>query len=82
MLTKILGFIIKLYQWTLGTILPNSCRFHPSCSEYAYQAITRYGILTGGWLALKRIGRCHPLHPGGYDPLPEKTSIKERAGNQ
>jgi putative membrane protein insertion efficiency factor len=51
-------------------MLPRSCRFYPSCSEYAKQAIQKYGIVRGGWLALKRIARCHPGNPGGLDPVP------------
>ncbi len=70
---KVAIALVRLYQLTLGTILPNSCRFYPTCSEYALEAIGRYGILTGLWLALKRLCRCHPLHPGGYDPVPERT---------
>ncbi len=61
---------IKLYQRTISRALPPTCRFYPSCSEYAYQAIAKYGPLKGGWMALKRLGRCHPLNPGGYDPVP------------
>ncbi|HDH09835.1 MAG TPA: membrane protein insertion efficiency factor YidD [Chloroflexi bacterium] len=61
---------IKLYQRTISRALPPTCRFYPSCSEYAYQAIAKYGLLKGGWMALKRLGRCHPLNPGGYDPVP------------
>ena len=63
-------WLIRLYQKTLSRMLPNSCRFIPSCSEYGYQAIEKYGLLKGGWLALKRITRCHPLNEGGYDPVP------------
>ena len=63
-------WLIRLYQKTLSRMLPNSCRFIPSCSEYSYQAIAKYGLLKGGWLALKRITRCHPLNVGGYDPVP------------
>ncbi len=59
-----------LYQWLLSPLLPQSCRFYPSCSEYARQAILKHGLLKGGWLALKRLARCHPLSPGGYDPVP------------
>jgi putative membrane protein insertion efficiency factor len=63
--------IIRLYQRTLSRALPPSCRFYPSCSEYGYEAIDRYGAWRGGWLTIKRISRCHPFHPGGYDPVPE-----------
>jgi len=62
--------LIRLYQRTLSQALPSTCRFRPSCSEYGYQAIARYGLLRGGWLALCRLGRCHPFHPGGDDPVP------------
>jgi len=61
---------IRLYQMTLSQVLPSTCRFSPSCSQYGYEAIQKYGLWRGGWLALKRIGRCHPLNPGGYDPVP------------
>ncbi len=61
---------IRLYQMTLSQVLPPSCRFYPSCSEYTLQAIAKYGVLKGGWLGVKRILRCHPFHPGGYDPVP------------
>jgi putative membrane protein insertion efficiency factor len=62
--------LITAYQKLLSPILPRSCRFYPSCSEYAKQAIQKYGIVRGGWLALKRIARCHPGNPGGLDPVP------------
>jgi len=62
--------LIRLYQATFSRIFPPSCRFIPSCSEYTYQAIEKYGLLKGAWMGLKRISRCHPLNPGGYDPVP------------
>ena len=62
--------LIRLYQRTISQVLPSSCRFTPSCSQYGYEAIQRYGVFKGGWLTLKRIGRCHPFNPGGYDPVP------------
>lgn len=62
--------IIRLYQRSLGLWLPPSCRFQPTCSEYAYQAVARYGPWRGGWMAICRLGRCHPFQPGGYDPVP------------
>lgn len=62
--------LIRLYQLTLSQVLPPACRFVPSCSQYGYEAISKYGVLRGGWLTVKRIGRCHPFNPGGYDPVP------------
>lgn len=62
--------LITLYQRFISPLLPRTCRFYPSCSEYAKQALQKYGLVRGGWLALKRISRCHPLHPGGLDPVP------------
>jgi len=61
---------IKFYKKFLSPLLPRSCRFYPTCSSYALQAIQKYGPGKGSWLAVKRIFRCHPFHPGGFDPLP------------
>ncbi len=63
-------FPIKLYQWVISPLLPASCRFTPTCSEYAKNAIVKHGPIKGGWLALKRIVRCHPWGGKGYDPVP------------
>ena len=70
MLRRGLVLLIILYQRLVSPLFPQSCRFYPTCSEYSKQAILKYGPLKGGWLALKRIARCHPLSKGGYDPLP------------
>lgn len=70
MLKRLALLLIRLYQRTLSRVLPPSCRFTPSCSVYTYEAIDKYGFLKGGWLGAKRISRCHPLNPGGYDPVP------------
>ncbi|MFH1662388.1 MAG: membrane protein insertion efficiency factor YidD [Chloroflexota bacterium] len=64
--------LIKLYQETISKVLPSSCRFSPTCSQYTYEAIIRYGVFKGIWLGIKRLARCNPLHEGGYDPIPEK----------
>jgi putative membrane protein insertion efficiency factor len=62
--------LIKLYQNTISQVMPPSCRFIPTCSQYTYEAIQKYGIFKGGWLGAKRIASCHPFNPGGYDPVP------------
>ncbi len=73
---KILTFMIRGYRYLLSPFLGSNCRFYPSCSCYAETAIKNYGALTGSWMALRRIARCHPWHPGGIDPVPEKTDKK------
>lgn len=66
----ILLALIRAYQYALRPMLGANCRFAPSCSEYASDAIVRHGALRGTWLAARRVVRCHPYHPGGYDPVP------------
>jgi len=61
--------LIHLYRHTLGVLIPPSCRFAPSCSTYALEAVRQYGALRGAWLSAKRLARCHPFHPGGWDPV-------------
>ncbi len=70
---KILIWLIRAYQLLISPLFGNHCRFYPSCSQYAVEAIDRYGVLMGCWLALKRVLRCHPWHPGGVDPVPPVT---------
>ncbi|MGC9530241.1 MAG: membrane protein insertion efficiency factor YidD [Candidatus Bipolaricaulaceae bacterium] len=69
---------IRLYQRCLSPLLPQRCRFYPSCSEYAARAVLTHGAVRGGWLALRRLLRCGPWHPGGYDPVPPANSSRTR----
>ncbi len=63
--------LLRGYRYLLSPLLGQHCRFHPTCSVYAIEAVERYGAVRGGWLALKRVGKCHPWHPGGVDPVPD-----------
>lgn len=67
---RLLAALIRVYQRLISPLLPPSCRFYPSCSQYALEAVTRHGVLKGSWLAARRLARCHPFHPGGFDPVP------------
>ena len=70
----LLILLIRGYRILISPLFPPSCRFNPTCSQYALEAVERFGVFKGGWLAIKRILRCHPLHPGGYDPVPPLMS--------
>ena len=67
---QLLIALLRTYQYALSPMLGRNCRYHPTCSEYALEAVQKYGAGRGGWLGLKRVCRCHPWHPGGYDPVP------------
>ncbi|GGE06117.1 putative membrane protein insertion efficiency factor [Marinithermofilum abyssi] len=62
--------LIRFYRRFISPMKPPTCRFYPTCSQYGLTAISRYGVLKGSWMTLKRIFKCHPFHPGGYDPVP------------
>ncbi len=70
MIAKLLGLIVRAYRMLVSPLLPPACRFHPSCSEYAVEALNRHGAWRGSWLTASRICRCGPWHDGGYDPVP------------
>ena len=73
MVSALLRGLIRGYQWFLSPVLRPACRYHPTCSQYAFEAVTRWGAIGGGWLAVKRILRCHPWGDSGYDPVPDET---------
>ncbi|HET6720513.1 MAG TPA: membrane protein insertion efficiency factor YidD [Rhodocyclaceae bacterium] len=62
--------LVRVYQYAISPFLGRRCRFFPSCSEYAVESLQRHGVVKGLWLTIRRVGRCHPWHPGGYDPVP------------
>jgi len=75
---QLLLLLIKGYQMTLSPLLGRHCRFLPTCSQYAHEAVERFGALKGGYLGLRRILRCHPFHAGGHDPVPELFEVKPK----
>jgi len=75
---RALILFVKAYRLLVSPFLGNNCRYYPTCSEYAVIAIDRHGAIKGSWLAAKRIGRCHPWHSGGVDPVPEQLEKQEK----
>ena len=67
---RVVLLLIRAYKLCLSPVLPQACRFTPTCSEYAYEAVQRHGTMRGTWLAVRRLVKCAPWHPGGYDPVP------------
>ena len=70
---RLLIVLIRVYQRGISPLLGPHCRFHPTCSHYGIEALRRFGLIKGSWLTLKRVSKCHPLNPGGDDPVPPKT---------
>ncbi|HIK32081.1 MAG TPA: membrane protein insertion efficiency factor YidD [Oscillatoriales cyanobacterium M59_W2019_021] len=77
MFKQFLLFLVRVYRAFISPLFPPSCRFHPTCSQYALQAIDRFGPWQGGWMSIRRILRCHPLNPGGYDPVPPRPETDD-----
>jgi putative membrane protein insertion efficiency factor len=78
MIKKVLLFLIRCYQRGISPLLGSHCRFLPTCSAYTYEAISTHGAIKGIFLGIKRILKCHPFHPGGHDPVPEKIGKKRK----
>jgi hypothetical protein len=74
--------MIRFYQQALSPLTPPSCRYQPTCSNYGYEAIQRFGVLRGSWMAAARIARCHPFAAGGYDPVPDKATKNGEPGTR
>jgi putative membrane protein insertion efficiency factor len=81
MKTIVIG-LIKAYRLLISPLFAPTCRFQPTCSQYAIEAVERFGAIRGSWLALRRILRCHPFHPGGYDPVPLPADCGDESEQQ
>ncbi|MCH7229675.1 membrane protein insertion efficiency factor YidD [Glycomyces sp. L485] len=77
--TRVVSLPIVAYRRWVSPALPDRCRFYPSCSAYTLEALSRHGLVRGIWLSLRRLGRCHPFHPGGYDPVPPRRGSSDTA---
>lgn len=78
MLKKIMIAFFRFYQIVISPLKPPTCRFYPTCSHYGIESVKRFGPFKGGWLTIKRILKCHPLHPGGLDPVPEEWPKRKK----
>jgi len=74
LLSRTMISVVKAYRYFLSPFFGQHCRFHPSCSAYAIEAVERHGVVRGGWLTVRRLARCHPLNDGGFDPVPEAAA--------
>lgn len=76
-MTRLLVAAVRRYQRWVSVLLAPRCRFHPTCSSYAVTALEQHGAVRGSWLGLRRVARCHPFHPGGYDPVPAPDAVRD-----
>jgi putative membrane protein insertion efficiency factor len=74
---RLLLYLISAYRYLISPLLGSHCRFYPSCSSYAFTVVERFGALRGSWLAVRRLLKCHPWHPGGIDPAPQETGHQD-----